>query len=85
MRKEVETVGVGNCGCGLASIRGRYNDFAFGLKRHRQLKGHRCGGCRLGTGAMEDGLHILWRSSSRSGRVFIEHMTPIYTHTRNHF
>lgn len=63
--------GEDNCGCGLWALGGRYNDFAFSLKRHRQLPTHKCGGCIMGKEAMEDGLHILWRSSSKAGRDFI--------------
>lgn len=36
------------------------------------VNGHMCGGCRLGKGALKDGLHILWRSSQPAGRRFVE-------------
>lgn len=74
LTKLIDTIRKGknhNCQCGLFAFRGRYNEFAFSLKRYRMLKGHRCGGCVMGHGALEDGLHILWRSSLPAGRVFI--------------
>jgi len=35
------------------------------------IKGHICGGCKLGKGALEDGLHLVWRSFLPAGRDFI--------------
>jgi len=60
-----------DCGCGLKAIGGRYSDFAFSLRRHKMNKGHKCGGCIMGRGALEDGLHVLWRSAQPSGREFV--------------
>lgn len=68
----VEREGNSDCGCGLRAIGGRYNDFAFDLRTYRIEKNHElCGGCVLGKGPLEDGLHILWRTSLPAGRRFI--------------
>jgi hypothetical protein len=62
--------GKSNCGCGLKAIHGRY-DFAFGLKNFGMIKGHICGGCKLGKGALEDGLHGMAEFPSGRSRLYL--------------
>ncbi|KAL5237612.1 hypothetical protein ACI65C_005022 [Semiaphis heraclei] len=71
MVEDIKDGGGSDCGCGLRAIKGRYNDFAFSLRRHKMNKGHSCGGCVMGQGALEDGLHVLGRSAQTTGRDFV--------------
>lgn len=61
--RQVRDDGEAQCGCGNRAFGGTYTPFTYELRRFHNKNHKRCRGCALGKGALEDGLHILWRSS----------------------
>lgn len=48
-----------NCGCGQPGWHLEYDDFLTPLRKHKFKDGHSCRGCVIGSGVMEDNIHLL--------------------------